>query len=330
MQLLIHPFFSVDYAKQFIFWNMADINWNAVYGFWLVGKHGSFASAARALPRGSVQALHKRVRELEAKDNLGLGLLRSRGMKGVRLTEAGKRLYEHLDLVFRDFDRLTADLRGETSGKLEVAVTSFVANAYMGKLIVAFSAQCPDVSLHLSVCESPEVTAFVENGRVDVGICSTLSAPPGTVALVACPMLFQLLVPADRNYPRRFTSWREVVQFPLILPEKTSALRQAFDALVAKEGLTSMIQIKADLTTPELSLEAARAGLGLAIVAIGPQFPRNPAGIMRLKPPPGLPLLNLSILYGENDYIPKYVNTFIQTAISVMSRRRPGDRPRDV
>lgn len=307
---------------------MVDINWNAAYGFWLVAKHGSFADAARALPRGSVQALHKRVRGLEAKSNLSLGLLRSRGVKGVRLTDAGKRLYEYLDLVFRDFDRLTSDLREETSGKLEIAATSFVANNYLQKLITTFCTQYSDVSIHLNVCETPEVMALVGNGRADVGICSPLSAVPGTVAVMACPMLFQLLVPADRNYPQHFTSWREVVQFPLILPERTSALRQGFEALMRKEGLATVIQIKAELTTPELSLEATRAGLGLALVAIGPRFPHRPARIICLNPPPGLPRLNLAVLYEKDAYIPKYMNAFIQTVVSVMSPMTHDDKDR--
>lgn len=298
---------------------MVDINWNAAYGFWLVARHGSFANAARALPSGSVQALHKRVRRLEAKETLDLHLLRSRGVKGVRLTEAGKRLYEYLDLVFRDFDKLTSELRGEASGSLGVAATSFVANNYLEKIIAAFSPQHPNISVHLHVCDTPEVMAFVENGRTDLGICSPLSPVPGAVVVPVVPMLFQLLVPADRKRRRRVTTWREVVQFPLILPEKTSVLYQAFDELMRKEGLDTAIQIKAELTTPELSLEAVRAGLGVAIVAIGPRFPRNPAGVIRLNPPPGLPRLHLSVLYKKSSYIPKYMNEFVQTVASVMS-----------
>jgi DNA-binding transcriptional LysR family regulator len=103
---------------------MPDINWNAVYGFWLVAEHGSFAAAARSLPRGSVQALQKRVRGLEKKHNLNLRLLRSRGAKGVELTEAGRRLYELLNPVFESFDALAGELRDEASGPLTVAMST--------------------------------------------------------------------------------------------------------------------------------------------------------------------------------------------------------------
>ena len=56
-----------------------------MYGFWLVAEHHSFAHAARALPFGSTQALHKRVRTLENRENLNMRLLRSRGVKGVSI-----------------------------------------------------------------------------------------------------------------------------------------------------------------------------------------------------------------------------------------------------
>jgi DNA-binding transcriptional LysR family regulator len=80
---------------------MVDINWNAVYGFWLVSKYGSFAEAARALPRGTVQGLNKRVRQLESEQNLNLKPFRSRGIKGVELTESGRRLVALVDPVYR-------------------------------------------------------------------------------------------------------------------------------------------------------------------------------------------------------------------------------------
>src|SRR5579872_5078812 len=104
---------------------MHNINWNAVYGFCLVSEHHSFAHAARALPFGSIQALHKRVRTLESKENLNLKLLRSRGVKGIELTEAGQRVFQLVAPVFRDFERLTAELRGEDSGSLHIAATAF-------------------------------------------------------------------------------------------------------------------------------------------------------------------------------------------------------------
>ena len=299
---------------------MPDINWNAAYGFWLVAKHGSFAEAARALPRGSIQALHKRVRGLETKNNLDLHLLKSRGVKGVQLTEAGQRLYECLNQVFRDFDNLASDLRAEASGTLHVAATAFVAENYVSGIIAAFSPRFPDVSIHLRVCAPPEVMFQVENGRADIGICAPFGPLPAVTAARACPMRLELLVPSGSS-KAPFASWEQIVKFPLILPEKTSVVRQAFDELMRKRGLESRVRVKAELTTPDLSLEAVRAGLGVAVVAAGPRFPAHPAGILRLNLPPGLPRLHLSVVTGKNHYTPSYMAAFLTAAVSTMSKR---------
>ena len=108
-----------------------DVNWNAVYSFWLVAQCGSFAEASRRLPSGTIQGLHKRVRQLEGESGLRLRLLKSRGVKGVELTEAGRQLQQLVNPVFCSFDQLTAELRGELTGTLRVATTALGAFNYI-------------------------------------------------------------------------------------------------------------------------------------------------------------------------------------------------------
>src|SRR5579872_2085562 len=151
---------------------MTEINWNALYGFWLVAESHSFAAASRALRQDSSQALHKRVRKLE--EDFKLRLLRSRGAKGVELTEGGRRIFELVSPIFRDIDRLAAELRGEDSGPLHLAASDFTAHDFVPDILAVFCPMFPRVSVHLHMREPQEVVALAESGRIDFGMCAFL------------------------------------------------------------------------------------------------------------------------------------------------------------
>jgi DNA-binding transcriptional LysR family regulator len=296
---------------------MSDVNWNAVYGFWLAAEHGSFANASRALPRGSIQALHKRVRSLETPENLGFRLLRSRGVKGVELTEAGQRLFELLDPVFRNFDLLISEVQGEDSGPLRVAVTGYVARQYASRIIRAYCPRFPKVRLHLHQRESDEAAAMVEAGKADLGICSPLPDSTGFEVRAEAPLRVELVVARGRA-AGGLKSWSEVVREPLILPEPTSIVRRAFDQLMAKEHLTREVRLAAELTTPELSLEAVRAGLGVALIAAGPEV-RIRGDLRRLRPPPGLTGIRLAVISNKHRHLTRYGEAFVAAAGAVLT-----------
>jgi DNA-binding transcriptional LysR family regulator len=301
---------------------MPDINWNALYGFWLTAEHRSFADASRDLPRGSAQALHKRVRALEGQENLNLKLLRSRGVKGVELTEAGRRVYELVDPVFRDFDRLIAELRGEGGGRLEIAATAFSSNHYVPAMIAAFGPMFPQVSVHLQMCESAEVIGLVESGAVDFGICAPFSGKPdGSEVKASTSLRTEIIAPLRHPLAGKSFQWADVVREPLVLPTRTSVLRQAFDELMRRENLSARVRVRAELTTPELSVEAVRAGFGIALIAVGPRLGKDLHGLWRTSPPPGLPNLEVGISCRTDRYLPRYMQCFLAIATEVLHRK---------
>jgi DNA-binding transcriptional LysR family regulator len=299
---------------------MPDLNWNAVYGFWLVATHGSFAEAARALPRGSVQALHKRVRQLEAKGNLDLTLFRSRGVKGVQLTEAGRQLKEMLDPIFRSFDLLAADLRGEASGVLKVAMSGHVAYNYAAGLLGKFHRKCPAVSLELLERPLVEVISLAEEGRVDFG----LGSPPlGYSPLkVGCrvPLRLEFLALPKHGLGRGPVTWREIVREPLILPERGTRIRQAFDSFMVRQHnfFHSEVRIAGEATSGELAIAAVKSGLGVALAPMGPRLVKHVRGLTRITPPPGLPGVDVGVFFREDRYMPRFMKVFLEVAAEVL------------
>jgi len=296
--------------------NVSDLNWNAVHGFWLVAEHRSFAAAARVLPRGSVQALHKRVRTLE--EHLNFRLLRSRGIKGVELTEAGHRVFELVSPVFRDFDRLTAELRGEDAGPLHVAATEFACHNFLPEILARFGPLFPRVSIHVHMRTTADVLAMVESGRTDFGICSPPASLGNCVAKVEAPLPSAVLIPRRHRLRGGIRSWADLVEEPLILPERDSLLRTAFDQLMERKKLSRGLRLKAELSAPGLCAEAVRAGLGIALVSVGPRLRGDLHGLSLLDPPSGLREMCLAVVCQTNRYLPKYMQHFLETAAQVM------------
>ena len=300
---------------------MTDINWNALYGFWLVAESHSFAAASRVLRHDSSQALHKRVRKLE--EDLKLRLLRSRGTKGVELTEGGRRIFELVSPIFRDIDRLATELRGEDSGPLYVAASNFSAHDFVPDILSVYCPMFPNVSVHLHMTEPQEVVALAESGRVDFGICAFLPRLEKCEVKVETPLPLAILLPKGHRFRNGIPSWKELLQEPLILPEPGTLIRSNFDELVNHEKLAGSLRVNAEFSsTPDISAGAVRAGLGVALVAVGPYTKMNGRGVLQVDPPPGLRPVRLSVICRRNRYLPRYMHSFLAAAAKVMRQYR--------
>ncbi|MEX2264338.1 MAG: LysR family transcriptional regulator [Bryobacteraceae bacterium] len=298
---------------------MFDVNWNAVYGFWLVAEHGSFAAAARALPRGSVQALHRRIQKLESNESLDIKVFRSLGSKGVELTEAGRRLYELVDPVFRFFDPLSAELRKDDSGTVSIAMSDFASYNYADQLLKCFKGAFPKVSIRAQERNRAEVLDLVEHGHVDFGLCSPTRGRSFLRTAGNVAVRYELLAPRHHPLSRGIITWKDVLKEPLILIERNSFLRQAFEQLLRRRHLLPKLKIAAEVTTSPLAVKALEAGLGVALVPVGPRLAREIEGISRIEPPPGLPKVSLSVLYRGDRYMPKYVKACMGIATKVIN-----------
>ena len=298
---------------------MTDINWNSIHGFWLVAESHSFAAASRILQRGSTQALHKRVRKLE--EDLKLRLLRSRGTKGVELTEGGRRLFELVSPIFKDIDRLTAELRGEDSGPLHVAASNFSAHDFVPEILSAFCPMFPNVSVHLHMHEPQEVVALAESGRVDFGVCAFLTRLEKCAVKAEAPLPLAILVPKGHRFCKGIPSWREFVEERLILPEPGTLIRRNFDDLMNRQKLYGRLRVNAEFTsTSDISAGAVRAGLGVALVAVGPGAGFHYRGVVRVDPPPGLAAVKLSVICRRDRYLPRYMRSFLDSAKAILRR----------
>ncbi len=297
---------------------MRHLNWNGLYSFWLVARSGSFAEAARRLPSTTAQALHKRVRQLEWEQGLHLKLLRSRGVKGIELTEAGRRLLELVDPVFGGLPLLAADLRREDAGPLAMATTGFVANNYLPRVMREFRARYPGVLVSVRVRSESDVVAAAAGGQVDLGIGALAGSPEGLTVAARAPLTIWLIGPARFRWDGARTSWSDVLRHPLVLHERVSVLRVALEQLLSRKNLLAKMTIAAEVTTPELLLEMVRAGFGVGVIPLGPRLADSLSDLSAIAPPEGLPRIDIAVFHKRNRYLPRYMKAFVETVAGVI------------
>lgn len=298
---------------------MRSINYNSLHAFWLVARHGSFAAAAASLPWGSAQSLHKRVRQLESEEHLDLKLLHSRGVKGVELTEAGRRIYELVDPVFRTLVDLLEDARNEDSGLLPVALTSYVARNFADEILREFRIWYPKVATKVYSGDGPAVISLVESGEALAGVCVVFRPLPKSMRIHArAAVQFEILAPVEWKLSEKDMTWPSLVQRPFVVSDRRGMLRQALEHVLRQENLLSQLQVGAEAATLDLMISAVKAGYGLAYIPVDQDTDLRMQRITRFSPPTHAPEIAKMVISKHGAYLPHYMAAFIEVAAKVV------------
>ncbi|MFB9947414.1 LysR family transcriptional regulator [Rhizobium puerariae] len=228
-----------------------------------------FSAAARRTGR-SKALLSKYVRELE--DDLG-ALLLNRTTRQFSLTEAGHTYYRTAADILKEIDNL-ADLVRENNadlkGRLRVSVPRTFVDAEVGQSLIDFAKSHPDVSLEI-VAEDRFVDLIEEN--FDLAIRITKLEDSGLIARKLSDFRVYAVATADvvaRYGPLEHP--QDLNRVPFIID--TNSRWHNNVRFTDRDG--SMISVAVsgpiEVNSPQATLRAARAGLGVAII---PDFIAN-------------------------------------------------------
>jgi DNA-binding transcriptional LysR family regulator len=229
-----------------------------------------FSAAARRTGR-SKALLSKYVRELE--DDLG-ALLLNRTTRQFSLTEAGHTYYRTAADILKEIDNL-ADLVRENNadlkGRLRVSVPRTFIDADIGQCLIDFAKAQPDVSLEI-VAEDRFVDLIEEN--FDLAIRITKLEDSGLIARKLAE--FRLYAVATPHLVAQFGPFahpQDLSKVPFIIDTNTrghNTLR-----FTDKDGSPISVAISGpiEVNSPQGTVRAARAGLGVAVV---PDFIAQP------------------------------------------------------
>jgi DNA-binding transcriptional LysR family regulator len=139
-----------------------------------VAARGSFSAAADALAY-TQSAVSQQIAALEREAQTKLV---ERSARGVRLTEAGRALVRHADVILARLADAEAELEaiaGLRGGRLRLVSFPTAGATMMPRAIATFRERHPGVELSLEPAEPPEALDLLRSGECDVAL--TIDAP---------------------------------------------------------------------------------------------------------------------------------------------------------
>jgi DNA-binding transcriptional LysR family regulator len=225
---------------------------------------GSFTRAAQELhmsqPAASVQM--KKLSE-----TVGVPLFEQVG-KRLYLTDAGRRLYEGCQEVFRAFATLEqslASMRALESGRLRLAVST-TGMCFAPRLLGAFVALHPGIETSMQAHNRQTLVDRIANNEDDLYLFADAPDMEEVVAQELLPN--PLVVLARDDHPlagEKNIPFERLAKEPFLVREAGSGTRRIMMRLFHERGLTPKVRM--ELGTNESIKEAILAGLGVSIMS---------------------------------------------------------------
>ena len=134
-----------------------------------VAERGTIAAAAEALYLTPPAVSHQ-LATLESE--VGVALL-ERTARSVRLTDAGRRLVAHAEVILADCEAALADvaaLAGEVSGSVRISVFQTAAQSIALPALAELSRSCPNLDLSIRELEPSYALPALRAGDLDVAL----------------------------------------------------------------------------------------------------------------------------------------------------------------
>jgi len=162
-------------------------------GFYWVARTGGYAAAARAFPYPLSQpAVFQQVRKLE--NELGVRLFERVAKAEVRLTSAGRQLYEHVGPFFERLPAVERALKGATDAReLRLAAEALILQQILPGWIRRLQRAAPSLRIDVRELAAPDPDV-VRSGEFDLAVAYFPDALPGGLASRQVAVLSAFLV----------------------------------------------------------------------------------------------------------------------------------------
>lgn len=241
--------------------NVDQRNFHHLRYFWAVAKDGNLTRAAARL-RVAQSALSSQIQQLEKQ--LNSELFRKEGRRLV-LTETGEIILAYAEEIFTVGSELLATMgRGrESSQVLRIGAVATLSRNFQESFIRPLLDH-PDVHLYLESGVLADLLGRLQNNVVDLVLANRPVERAGSSRLRCRRIARQ---PVSIVGPKRRKSFRfpnDIIDVPMLLPGRESAIRSEFDALCEQKGVRVRILAEVDdMATMRL---LARATHALALV----------------------------------------------------------------
>jgi DNA-binding transcriptional LysR family regulator len=220
---------------------------------------GSLGRAALRL-HVSQPAVTKRLQALEAL--AGVRLL-ERSSRGVKLTPAGRRLYDEAHRLLEQSDRVEEVLAGlkRSGGPVRLAASHSATEAFVGDVLARLGEGRP-LAVELITANSSVVRDLVADGRADVGVAASRpqhTPYPGVTERSLAPDAIVCAIPRAHAWARlRRVTLREFLATPMVRRDPSSNARWTVEAVLRERGLTAAPPL-VEVGTPQAAMREAEA-----------------------------------------------------------------------
>lgn len=233
-----------------------------------VAELGSFSRAADALFL-TQPTISEHVRALE--DELGVQLLDRLG-RGATPTRAGQLLLGYARRMLtlsREAHQALERFQGRMSGELVVGGSTIPGEYVLPALVGQFKAKYPDISISLLIGSTRQVSDWLDEGRVEVGV---VGARPAARALAARELMADelvVVVAATHPWARRGTiTLADLQTEPMVVRERGSGSRDAVEHALHEAGIApATLRVVGEMGSTQAVKQAVRAGVGIALIS---------------------------------------------------------------
>lgn len=233
--------------------------------FYYVAKHSSLTAAARDLSI-SQPAVSQSLKQLESQ--IGVKLFYRRA-KGVRLTQEGALLFEHVSKaceLLEAGERKLAQLLNLESGEIRIGASDMTLRFYLLPFLEQFHERFPTIKVIVSNAPTPETLLLLQEGQIDFGVVSTPFEETEGIRSVKVRKIEDIFVAGRRfiQYKNRMLDLEELERLPLITLEKNTSTRSYMDGFLQKNKVE--LHPEFELATSDMIVQFALRSLGVGSV----------------------------------------------------------------
>ena len=224
-----------------------------------IAKTNNFTKAATNLFLTQSAVSHA-IKDLE--EEAGTQLF-ERLHRSVKLTPAGELLLREIQTIIEELESVEARLPDlEKQPPLKIASCITYAQTELPQLLQRFSVNHPEAHFNVQVFPASESIARLETGEVDLAFIEGKVQQASFQAKKIAD--YRLCVVAAPDFAEEQLSLPELLQRPLLLRERGSAVREAFESFVVLQGFKPF-PIWESVDSQAL-VSAVKAGFGLSVL----------------------------------------------------------------
>lgn len=233
--------------------------------FYYVAKTGGITQAAIKLSV-SQPAVSQSIRQLE--NLLGVELI-VRGARGIRLTNEGELLYEHVKKGYEEIEAGVAKLdrmKNLELGEIRIGASDMTLKYFLLPYLEQFHDLFPGIKVIVTNAPTPDTISILNGGTIDFGVVSTPLSLEKGIESFSVREIEDIFVAGRRflPYKNKMMDFKELENLPLICLEKNTSTRSYVDQIMDSYGVHFSPEF--ELATSDMIVQFSLRSLGVGCV----------------------------------------------------------------